>query len=43
VCCLSVAFASGYWRNEAATKETFTSDGWYRTGDVARVDNDGYW
>lgn len=33
---------SGYWRNEAATVETFTADGWYRTGDIAVVDHDGY-
>jgi len=33
---------SGYWRNEAATTATFTEDGWYRTGDVAVVDEEGY-
>jgi 4-coumarate--CoA ligase len=31
----------GYWRNEKATKETLTTDGWLRTGDVAFVDDDG--
>ena len=30
----------GYWRNEKATKETFV-DGWLRTGDRFRVDEDG--
>jgi len=32
---------TGYFGNEAATKETFTADGWLRTGDVARIDADG--
>lgn len=25
----------GYWRNDAATKDAFTDDGWYKTGDIA--------
>ncbi len=33
----------GYWRNEKATKGTFTEDGWYRTGDIAQIDKEGYW
>ncbi len=32
----------GYWRDPEATAETFTEDGWYRTGDIAVVDADGY-
>jgi long-chain acyl-CoA synthetase len=28
----------GYWHDEAATKAAFTSDGWYRTGDIGRFD-----
>ncbi|MBL8062784.1 MAG: alpha/beta fold hydrolase [Anaerolineales bacterium] len=32
----------GYWKNDAATKEVITSDGWLLTGDVAQMDEDGF-
>jgi malonyl-CoA/methylmalonyl-CoA synthetase len=31
-----------YWRHPEATKEAFTSDGWFKTGDVAVRDNGAY-
>jgi long-subunit acyl-CoA synthetase (AMP-forming) len=33
----------GYWRNQEATRDSFTEDGWLKTGDVAKVDVEGYW
>ena len=32
----------GYWQMPEKTKEEFTADGWFRTGDVGRFDAQGY-
>lgn len=33
---------SGYWRMPEKTREEFTADGFFKTGDVGRFDDDGY-
>jgi len=32
----------GYYKNQAATDEVFTADGWFKTGDVGYLDSDKY-
>lgn len=33
---------AGYWRNPEATRAAFDEDGWFRSGDMARCDEDGF-
>jgi len=32
----------GYWKKEKETKDTFTDDGWFKTGDIGNVDDQGF-
>jgi long-chain acyl-CoA synthetase len=32
----------GYWNRPDATKEAFFEGGWFRTGDMGKIDEDGY-
>jgi len=40
---LTPCIFKGYYRDEAATKSVMTADGWFATGDIAEVDDDGFW
>jgi malonyl-CoA/methylmalonyl-CoA synthetase len=33
---------SGYWQDAEKTRSEFTSDGWFKTGDLGRIDAGGY-
>ena len=42
VCIRSVCNFQGYWNNEAATKAAFFDNGYFRSGDLGYLDEDGY-
>lgn len=33
---------AGYWHHEEASRDAFTADGWFRTGDLGRMDQEGF-
>ncbi len=42
LCCRGPQVMPGYWRNPDATADVMTDDGFFCTGDVARMDEQGY-
>ena len=32
----------GYWQNDAANAEVFTEDRWFKSGDLGKIDEDGF-
>jgi long-chain acyl-CoA synthetase len=32
----------GYWQNDAANSEVFTEDRWFKSGDLGKIDEDGF-
>jgi long-chain acyl-CoA synthetase len=42
VCIRSVCNFGGYWNNDEASAACMTADGYFRTGDIGYLDEDGY-
>lgn len=43
LCIKSPSLFKEYWRRSEVTKESFTDDGFFKTGDAVGVDEDGYY
>jgi len=37
-----ISVMNGYYKNDKANKECFDSEGYYNTGDIGKIDKDGY-
>ena len=42
LCIKGTQVMKGYWQQPAATAEALDADGWFKTGDIAVIDNDGF-
>ena len=43
LCARGPQMTTGYWRQDEETRDAFFEGGWFRTGDIARVDEQGYY
>ncbi|HMM67034.1 MAG TPA: AMP-binding protein [Dokdonella sp.] len=43
LCARGPQMATGYWNQPEETRNAFFEGGWFRTGDIARVDENGYY
>ncbi len=43
LCARGPHMTTGYWHQPEETREAFFAGGWFRTGDIARVDEQGYY
>lgn len=42
ICVKGPQVMKGYYKNEEATRQSFTPDGWLRTGDLGYYDTEGF-
>ncbi|GAA5907296.1 hypothetical protein JCM8208_007146 [Rhodotorula glutinis] len=42
ICIHGPNVSQGYWRDEEATRKAFDKDGWFRSGDLGYVDEEGF-
>ena len=43
ICARGPHMTTGYWQQPAETRDAFFDGGWFRTGDIAKVDGQGYY